>query len=97
MRKQKQSSIPGEQSAKTRVSAHASKGIAPPRSAADAPATNNYNYYYHYYNYNFLCKKLPKHLMPQIKTQKPELWTGHDKRKPKAEAPETLHTHRFRV
>ena len=31
MRKQKQSSIPGEQSAKTRVSAHASKGIAPPR------------------------------------------------------------------
>ena len=36
MRKQKQSSILGEESAKTRVSAHASKGIAPPRAAADA-------------------------------------------------------------
>ena len=32
MRKQKQSSIAGEQSAKTRVSAHASKGIAPPHA-----------------------------------------------------------------
>ena len=43
MRKQKQSSIPGEQSANTRVSAHASKGIAPPRAAADAPAADNNN------------------------------------------------------
>ena len=34
------SSIPGEQSAKTRVSAHASTGIAPPRAAADATAAN---------------------------------------------------------
>ena len=41
MRKQKQSSIPGEQSAKTRVSAHASRGIAPPRAAADAHAANS--------------------------------------------------------
>ena len=40
MRKQKQSSIAGEQSAKTRVSAHASKGIAPPRAAANATAAN---------------------------------------------------------
>ena len=59
MRKQKQSSIPGEQSAKTRVSAHASRGIAPPRAAADATAANNnnnnnyyyYSYYYYYYNH----------------------------------------------
>ena len=43
MRKQKQSSIPREQSAKTRVSAHASKGIAPPHTAADATAANNNN------------------------------------------------------
>ena len=41
MRKQKQSSILGEESAKTRVSAHASKGIAPPRAAADATTANN--------------------------------------------------------
>ena len=43
MRKQKQRSITGEASAKTRVSAHASKGIAPPRAAADAAAANNNN------------------------------------------------------
>ena len=53
MRKQKQSSIPGEQSAKTRVSAHASKGIAPPRAAADATAANNNNYYYYSYYYYY--------------------------------------------
>ena len=57
MRKQKQSSIAGEQSAKIRVSAHPSKGIAPPRAAADATAANNnnnyyyYSYYYYYYNH----------------------------------------------
>ena len=43
MRKQKQSSIACEQSAKTRVLAHGSKGIAPPRTAADATAANNNN------------------------------------------------------
>ena len=43
MRKQNASSISGEQSAKTRVSAHASKEIAPPRAAADALAANNNN------------------------------------------------------
>ena len=43
MRKQKQSSIPGEQSSKTRVSAHANKGIAPPRTAADTTAANSNN------------------------------------------------------
>ena len=37
--KQKTRSILGEESAKTRVSAHASKGIAPPRAAADATTT----------------------------------------------------------
>ena len=47
MRKQKQSSIPGEQSAKTRVSAHASKGIAPPRAAADATTANNNHHHHH--------------------------------------------------
>ena len=41
MRKQKQSSNLGEESAKTRVSAHASKGIAPPHAAADATTANN--------------------------------------------------------
>ena len=49
MRKQKQSSIPGEQSAKTRVSAHASKGIAPPRAAADATTANNNNHHHHHH------------------------------------------------
>ena len=47
MRKQHAKSIPGEQSAKTRVSAHASKEIAPPRAAADASAANNNNNHNH--------------------------------------------------
>ena len=41
MRKQNANSIPGEQSATTRVSAHASKEIATPRAAADGSAANN--------------------------------------------------------
>ena len=47
MRKQNANSIPGEERAKTRVSAHASPEIAPPRAAADARAA----YYYYYYCY----------------------------------------------
>ena len=43
MRKQNASSIPGQQSAKARVSAHAGKEITPPRAAADARAANNNN------------------------------------------------------
>ena len=50
--------IPGEQSAKTRVSAHASTGIAPPRAAANATAASNNYYrddYYYYYYYYYYC------------------------------------------
>ena len=44
MRKQNPSSVSGEQSAKTRASAHASQEITPLHAAADARAANNYNF-----------------------------------------------------